>query len=402
MSVEGSPTRQLQNQDRPTDREGFYISQAQEDANVDDSGEAIRLSKKALETERRRERKWLEMLNRWDDWMLQNPKKIKSRCRKGIPASLRGRAWSHLCGANKLMENNIGVFDDFQAQADALAPDSPLQEFMEVIERDLDRTFPHNERFSVRGGDGQAELRKILRAYCMYNQETGYCQGMGMLVGTLLMQMPTEESFWCTVAMLDQYVKGYFDSGLKEIQICSNTLHGLIGRTNAGLFRHMDEQGMIPLLYATDWFMCCYVKTLPWGTVLRVWDMFFFEGDKIFFRVALAVLGMSKNKLLKECPDQMEMMQYLRNLPPAMLWVQKLIPAMLKLPLKRDTIEQIRESGTAQYLKEHPAEAEKEAAAAAALAAPAPSPAPSPALALEEDGPQRATRGSTIIAEAQL
>ena len=58
---------------------------------MDDSGEAIRLSKKALETERRRERKWLEMLNRWDDWMLQNPKKIKSRCRKGIPASVRGR-----------------------------------------------------------------------------------------------------------------------------------------------------------------------------------------------------------------------------------------------------------------------------------------------------------------------
>ena len=67
-----------------------------------------------------------------------------------------------------------------------------------------------------------------------------------------------------------------------------------------------------------------------------------------------------------------------------------------------DSRLQIRESGTAQYLKEHPAEAEKEAAAAAALAAPAPSPAPSPALALEEDGPQRATRGSTIIAEAQL
>lgn len=401
MSVEGSPTRQLQNADRPTDRFGFYISQAQEAANVDDSGEAIQLSKKELETERRRERKWLSMLHRWDEWMVQTPKKIKSRCRKGIPASLRGRAWCNLCGADKLMENNVGVFDDFQAQADALAQDSPLQEFMEVIERDLDRTFPHNERFSVRGGDGQAELRKILRAYCMYNQKTGYCQGMGMLVGTLLMQMPAEESFWCTVAMLDQYVKGYFDDGLKEIQICSNTLHKLIGRTNPGLFQHMDEQGMIPLLYFTDWFMCCYVKTLPWGTVLRVWDMFFFEGDKIFLRVALAVLSMSKYTLLKECPKQMEMMQYLRNLPPNLLRVKKLIPTMLKLPLKRNTIEDVRQSATEQYLKDHPEEAAKAAAAAAAPAGRA-APAPVPTPAASSRPPSAHSHHGAIIAEAQV
>ena len=131
---------------------------------------------------------------------------------------------------------------------------------------------------------------------------------------------------------------------------------------------------MIPLLYFTDWFMCCYVKTLPWGTVLRVWDMFFFEGDKIFLRVALAVLSMSKNTLLKECPEQMEMMQYLRNLPPALLLVKKLIPTMLKLPLKRNTIEDVRQSATEQYLKEHPREAAKAAAVAAAPAAPAPFP----------------------------
>ena len=158
----------------------------------------------------------------------------------------------------------------------------------------------------------------------------------------------------------------------------------------------MDKQDMIPLLYFTDWFMCCYVKTLPWGTVLRVWDMFFFEGDKIFLRVALAVLSMSKNTLLKECPEQMEMMQYLRNLPPALLLVKKLIPTMLKLPLKRNTIEDVRQSATEQYLKEHPREAAK-AAAAAVPPAPTTAVATAPA-STSRSSPVTSRTGATALA----
>ena len=53
---------------------------------------------------RRRETKWLEMLGNWDHYMMKEYKKVRSRCRKGIPTSLRSRAWVHLCGAKYLME----------------------------------------------------------------------------------------------------------------------------------------------------------------------------------------------------------------------------------------------------------------------------------------------------------
>ena len=49
---------------------------------------------------RRRETKWLEMLSDWDGFMLKNYRKVRERCRKGIPASLRASAWTKLCGAN--------------------------------------------------------------------------------------------------------------------------------------------------------------------------------------------------------------------------------------------------------------------------------------------------------------
>ena len=35
------------------------------------------------------------------------------------------------------------------------------------------------------------------------------------------------------------------------------------------------------------------VRTLPWPSVLRVWDMFFFEGVKVLHRTALALLALA-------------------------------------------------------------------------------------------------------------
>ena len=35
---------------------------------------------------------------------------IRERCRKGIPPSLRSRAWQYLCGSKFLMEQNTGRY----------------------------------------------------------------------------------------------------------------------------------------------------------------------------------------------------------------------------------------------------------------------------------------------------
>ncbi|KAK8723940.1 hypothetical protein OTU49_011618, partial [Cherax quadricarinatus] len=53
-----------------------------------------------VEVIRRREKKWLEMFSNWDSHMLKKYKKVRDRCRKGIPSALRARGWQHLCGAH--------------------------------------------------------------------------------------------------------------------------------------------------------------------------------------------------------------------------------------------------------------------------------------------------------------
>lgn len=46
---------------------------------------------------------------------------------------------------------------------------------------------------------GQASLRRVLKAYSVYDREIGYCQGMNFIAGMFLTLMPEEESFWLLV-----------------------------------------------------------------------------------------------------------------------------------------------------------------------------------------------------------
>lgn len=44
------------------------------------------------------------------------------------------------------------------------------------------------------------------------------------------------------------------------------------------------RQKVEPVLYMTEWFLCAFTRTLPWSTVLRVWDMFLFEGKRYIWQ----------------------------------------------------------------------------------------------------------------------
>jgi len=66
-------------------------------------------------------------------------------------------------------------------------------------------------------------------------------------------------------------------------------LHWLMRTHLPAVHEKFGEEQMEPVLYMVDWFMCCFVKTLPWASVLRVWDMFMFEGMKIVYVAALCM-----------------------------------------------------------------------------------------------------------------
>jgi hypothetical protein len=65
-------------------------------------------------------------------------------------------------------------------------------------------------------------------------------------------------------------------------------------------FKSLDCDGSVVKLMTTEWFLCIYCKSLPIETAFRIWDMFFYDGPKVIFRCALAVLKIFEDDLMKE------------------------------------------------------------------------------------------------------
>ena len=63
-------------------------------------------------------------------------------------------------------------------------------------------------------------------------------------------------------------------------------------------------------MYATQWFMTIFVVDFPIETVVRIWDIFFIEGRKVIYRIALAVFKMMEKRLIEgELADMFEIIK---------------------------------------------------------------------------------------------
>ncbi|KAG7334682.1 hypothetical protein KOW79_001278 [Hemibagrus wyckioides] len=310
---------------RRTDKYGFLGGAQYSEGNI------VEIS---VEVARHREMKWLDMFKNWDKWISRRFPKVKLRCRKGIPSSLRARAWQLLSNSEELLMANIGKFEELERE-----PGDP--KWLDIIEKDLHRQFPFHEMFAARGGHGQQDLYRILKAYTVYRPEEGYCQAQAPVAAVLLMHMPAEQAFWCLVQICERYLPGYYSAGLEAIQLDGEIFFSLLRRVCPMAYRHLKKFKIDPILYMTEWFMCIFSRTLPWSCVLRVWDMFFCEGVKIVFRVGLVLLKQMLGSVdkLRELQGMYETMERLRNIAPESIREEILVHEVTILPVTEALIE---------------------------------------------------------------
>ncbi|XP_040014092.1 TBC1 domain family member 10A-like isoform X1 [Xiphias gladius] len=297
---------------------------------------------------RQREAKWLEMLNSWDKWMAKKHKKVKERCQKGIPPSLRGRAWLYLTGGKVKREQNSGKFQELDNQ-----PGDP--KWVDIIERDLHRQFPFHEMFAARGGHGQQDLFRVLKAYTLHRPEEGYCQAQAPIAAVLLMHMPAEDAFWVLVQICEKYLPGYYSTGLEAIQLDGEILYALLRRVSPVAHHHLKKHKLEPTLYMTEWFMCAFSRTLPWASVLRVWDMFLCDGVKILFRVGLVLLKcmLGSQEKLKACQGLYETMGLLRAIQPQYMQERFLVHEITELSVSEKDIEKEHHAQLRRWKETH-------------------------------------------------
>jgi hypothetical protein len=274
--------------------------------------------------------------------------KIKRFVRKGIPPDWRGEAWFWYAGGHQLLAKYPGVYDDLVRRA-ANGQLSPTDE--ELIERDLNRTFPDNlmykpdpttpaVRLTSPGGStpntkGDTEtpilksLRRVLQATSIYNPKIGYCQSLNFLAGLLLLFMTEERAFWMLDIILKSYLPGTHDMNLEGANVDLGVLMMCIRESMPAVWAKIGgeldgsasaDERQVPMrlppitLCCTAWFMSCFIGSLPVETTLRVWDAFFFEGSKTLFRVALAIFKVGEAEI-RAVADPMEVFQVVQTIP---------------------------------------------------------------------------------------
>jgi hypothetical protein len=127
---------------------------------------------------------WAALVRDYPQVVQRLPTLCLNKIRGGIPAPLRGVVWQSASGArDKLIED----------QYDSLCGESSPYE--NIINKDLGRSFPGVEMFKDPDGEGQKMLGRVLKCFSLYDHKIGYCQGLGFLVGPLLMQMGDKEAF---------------------------------------------------------------------------------------------------------------------------------------------------------------------------------------------------------------
>ncbi len=238
------------------------------------------------------EQSWLSSIK-----LLQKSKKdskLKDRVRKGIPQSMRQKVWKALIPIQEYKEKySENHFENMK---------SKFNEHARQIDLDINRCFREHIMFKERYGDGQIKLFNILKAYANHNPKLGYTQGMHTIAAFLLMIIKNEEdTFWTFVHLFHD--KKYdmaklFEPGFVRLQQILKTHEKLMEKYLPAVHRHITELEVPKDSYLLSWYMNLCLDYLPAKITLRLYDIFLFEGYKVFFSVIIGLLKICETKVL--------------------------------------------------------------------------------------------------------
>ena len=168
------------------------------------------------------------------------------------------------------------------------------------ISIDVPRTNPHLELYGYEAT--QRSLERILYVWAIRHPASGYVQGINDLVtpfwqvflGSYITdpsiesgmdpgQLPRPvldaveaDSFWCLTKLLDGIQDNYI-SHQPGIQRQVGALRDLTTRIDAGLAKHLENEGVEFMQFSFRWMNCLLMREVSVKNTIRMWDTYLAE-----------------------------------------------------------------------------------------------------------------------------
>ncbi|KAG1091229.1 hypothetical protein G6F42_019485 [Rhizopus arrhizus] len=207
----------------------------------------------------------------------------------GIPSPIRGLLWQIISKSRDSFDMEIEYKEILKKST------SP---FEKQIQRDLTRTFPNHPYFMQESG--RQALFNVAKAYSIFDQEVGYCQGLAFIIGCLLLHMSEESAFCVLIKLMGKYgLRGHFTPRMEVLHQHMYQFDNVFQQKLPVIHRHMENEGVTPSMYASQWFITLFAYRCPIELTFRVIDLLLVEGTHILVQIALAIIIRNQEKILK-------------------------------------------------------------------------------------------------------
>ncbi|KAA1471422.1 RabGAP TBC [Dentipellis sp. KUC8613] len=224
-----------------------------------------------------------------ENWGIRQSKahKLRERVYKGIPDRWRRAAWQTL-----LSDYSHSGKEEFSRLAEeyrqALEKPSPYDI---QIDLDVPRTISGHILFRTRYGLGQRSLFHVLHSFSLRCSTCGYCQGMGPIAAMLLCYFEPERAYASLVQIHDAYqMHSIFGPGFPGLLESLYVQERIMEQMMPDVYTAFKNQMVSSTSYATKWYITLFANSMPFQTLLRLWDAFLLEGPDLFIVVAISVI----------------------------------------------------------------------------------------------------------------
>eukprot|EP00944_MAST-04C_sp_MAST-4C-sp1_P004500 g4500.t1 len=172
------------------------------------------------------------------------------------------------------------------------------------ISVDLNRTFPRLAFFR-HDGSHHKPLKEVLATYCFYRPDCGYVQGMSFLAAMLLLQLGIEDPYKTFVLLVnimrrdDGKLLKFYKLDPKENNEIFRKFEVVLESRLPVVSMHLKKVGITPDMYLLPWWITIFSKYLGLDLAVRVWDGYMVFGTPYLTQVALGILNICRNDILR-------------------------------------------------------------------------------------------------------